>query len=759
MGFKQDFPPEFEPEPTVFSGGLDRMIKIWEAHRDANDGGYGSGIVCSVSPWSIKPNAKTAWTSCSPFTATAIGAMFDPSGGDGGKTFHPVFDNGRAPLPHAFYSLHQGNYFNRVGAREWFTKLKLPKTANCAAGSIVLYNLGYEIDPRDMRRGDFVGINWGNKGGHATFCWDVHLNDKQEVDAFLYLSANGYKKAGGGYGGVGVSVGTVDPSRWVTKSGSKFTKQRTIFEDHEDYIRYGAWMCLPAVKRQDVDLTTFKDPTPPKANIKDSTTPRGHYVASLRVVRFWGFPPPENPHGNKLSGENEQIAHRLAKWPSPPSYATGRGTPSQGRIEKPPVKKQPKSDPDPVKATPPAEAPQQKQQTVGHQMFVETALKRLFDATWIDTDPGIPDNVADAQSKAAIKDFQAKWKLDPDGHAGKKTRAALRRAIEDLEDGKPNPHQKKQPEPKLKAFYWLSNKVEPGGSVGLAVTGRHLDEVKSYSITLSCKTSGKQATVTARIVVVEGHGRETVTIPDVFGAGSALTATINGTGANGSVSKSSNALLYVRGPLPSRGEWPWDEAKWPSDVRDIVAKLRAAPRGSGRFQQRQILQYGVWDNLQIGDTPVLDNKGRELGRVDKQSLYLADLEGTMRLDGKILNLITSGNVFDPKLGRAPIEKFAPNKSRWVDVMATAPWGMGARMPLIPFRTLAHNPRGEAGLYGKKVFIEQLAGMKLPSGETHNGVCIVGDAGALEANTQFDLFVGPESNRISLPALCNVEILG
>jgi hypothetical protein len=129
----------------------------------------------------------------------------------------------------------------------------------------------------------------------------------------------------------------------------------------------------------------------------------------------------------------------------------------------------------------------------------------------------------------------------------------------------------------------------------------------------------------------------------------------------------------------------------------------------------------------------------------------------MRLDGRILNLAASGNVFDA-MGNASEGRFDPARSRWIDVSAQAPWGMGAKMPLIPFRTLAHDPRKEPSLYGRKVYVAQLAGMKLPTGEVHNGVCIVGDAGGMDGGLQFDLFVGPESGRISLPAQCNVEIL-
>ena len=82
-------------------------------------------------------------------------------------------------------------------------------------------------------------------------------------------------------------------------------------------------------------------------------------------------------------------------------------------------------------------------------------------------------------------------------------------------------------------------------------------------------------------------------------------------------------------------------------------------------------------------------------------------EGTMRLHGRVLNIESSGHVYDlivekvingkrVQKRKPNPAKFEPSKSRWHDVTDRAPWGAGARMPLIPFRTLAcngtHEPR-------------------------------------------------------------------
>jgi hypothetical protein len=57
---------------------------------------------------------------------------------------------------------------------------------------------------------------------------------------------------------------------------------------------------------------------------------------------------------------------------------------------------------------------------------------------------------------------------------------------------------------------------------------------------------------------------------------------------------------------------------------------------------------------------------------------------------------------------------------------------------------------------------------LPTGEVHNGMCVVGDCGGMApAGVQFDFFVGREDRHIQIPtlaasqggAVCRVEIVG
>jgi hypothetical protein len=44
-------PDDFDPKPTVFTGGLDRMTRLWEASRDANAGGDGGSVLQKIRGW------------------------------------------------------------------------------------------------------------------------------------------------------------------------------------------------------------------------------------------------------------------------------------------------------------------------------------------------------------------------------------------------------------------------------------------------------------------------------------------------------------------------------------------------------------------------------------------------------------------------------------------------------------------------------------------------------------------------------------
>ena len=165
-------PPEPWNETKVF-GGLARIYQIWEDMRARNSDGYvpGGGLLANIDDHGQLQ--ISAGTTCSPFTATVVGLAFDPTYPRNdlpvktGDSYKPMFNGGKDRLPfRSFYLMHNNN--------------------NQPIESLVKYGLGKRIDAKKMRRGDVLGIGWFNKdrGGHAVFCWDVHLDANGDVDAF-----------------------------------------------------------------------------------------------------------------------------------------------------------------------------------------------------------------------------------------------------------------------------------------------------------------------------------------------------------------------------------------------------------------------------------------------------------------------------------------------------------------------------------------------------------------------------------------------
>ena len=805
--YETEFPAGFAPKPTVLpKGGIARMIACWEAQRDANTGGFAPGVLKNV--W--KAFTASTVTQCSPFTATTIGMVFDPDAAPTDATFAPTYFSDastKTPLPFRFYEMHNGwDETLKADAVDWYTRNGWGDAAS-APGSMLLWNLGYEIDQCDMRRGDLVEITWGwnGNGGHATFCWDVHLDAEGAVDAFLFVSGNGTDpwivdpKTGKGhreYSGVGVSVGVAPgyDDKFVTKDASgKYTKAKTpLFQDDDDYVTYGWWQCLPKISAKSVTTPgTFK--TPPISVNTD--------VGSLRVIRLWGVAPPDasTPRGAKAwtTGKNflkfaEAVLYTREAPPAP--YCMGAAGPPNVVIPKAQPQSIPAAQakqPDAVEKVPTKPVVQDKTAVVVQQVTVEIALKGLFNAGWITTDPGEITSVNDAQTVAAVKDFQSRWALDVDGIVGPITRPALLGAWGDLVAGRsrtlkpahaPTPNGSPPAQlcyvgavhaakPDIHHFYPLTNRVPPKGELRIAIEGHGLDILGLTVATVKFTDTRTGAEIRVPVPIptpISSHAYASVTLPPTMALGSVWSVALECKNTVvGAISKSTEIALSVLAVHPSDGVpaattgWPWDESKWPKIMQDIVAELRTTPTPSLPFSAQWCFSnYGVRERSQsVGPrdkktgqpvyehaadvVPLTDNKGNALGHLTQYSLWQGDIEGTIRLDGKVFNITQTGR---PNGGGPPylFDEFDPTQSFWEDVTDRCPWGAGSRIPLIPYRVLAINAKSDSDKYYKKVYVQALDGKKLaPTGEIHNGICVVGDCGAMDPGKQFDFFMGRE----------------
>jgi putative peptidoglycan binding protein len=435
---------DLKPGPfqqSTVAGGLPKLVRIWEYLRDLNEGGYGSGILVGMKNGPGKSSNKM--TSCSPFTATAINMALDARDVDVKKPYDlkepydPRF-NGGEELTKYFYWMHNSfkttEYKNKKTGAWWadFKKSYLDRAPglssdwplyNDSAGSVVFHNLGVPVDDRLMRRGDLVGINWMSGGGHAVFCWNVHLNAKGEVDCFQYVSANGAS----GVGGPGVTViqYPVD-KRFLDPSGGKYKKVKDMFvgiiDDPKAYPEYSAapyqWYALRHIEAKDIDKSSFGVPKNQVTIVDWKFTYKGMKlgVNTVMVARLNGVTPPDPwlKAGEKTAPDPSTEPAK----PKPPA-ATAKSKPVETKAAQPAKKpEEPKKAQEPVKVG-----------VQDHQEDVEVHLQVLWGARWIASDPGDSKSVNDAQSQAAIKDFQAKYmkdqKVPQPGHADPATRARL----------------------------------------------------------------------------------------------------------------------------------------------------------------------------------------------------------------------------------------------------------------------------------------------------------------------------------------------
>jgi len=593
-----------QPKPTVFKGGIKRMMQIWNDLRDMNTGAYGSGrLIAKISTWPGTGTGldKLPVTSCSPFTSTVIGILFDPDGTAKG-TSHPKYDGdptthlGTKDIENTFVQMHNGNY--KTGP---VPKGVARDDINHSGESCLFFNLGYEVQPKDLRRGDMVGIDWGTGGGHAVFVWDVHLakpdpdspDHYQPVDAFCYLSANGSintdwleegdpkdptkskadptkprKQAKDNfYTGPGITIGGCDGKAYINHFWKAWNERasdqrgeikavQTLFQDRKEHITDAGWLCIPGVSTGDVDPETWagvdKKHAPRPA---DYTNAWKHYARSLRCVRFWGIAPPER-HGETPYEQTQFDLAKMLKYEDPPkSYATGEPTVAPPTFEN----VQPstgKGDAEKIKNTDAkkTEQPKKEEKITPQQKWVEDAIGELFGAGWLKQDPGDPTNPNDAETKAAIKEFQEKFKCPPvDGQFRQNVWDGLHKALEDLHAGKDNPTVPKKyspPPSKLDRVVWLANRARPGDPMYFGIHG-NVHDIDHLDIVFTCRKTKKTAKISAE-VILDTHGviSRPVGVPKVFEDGAELLTSFSGKGKDGvAVKFDSKTPIYIGPPL------------------------------------------------------------------------------------------------------------------------------------------------------------------------------------------------------------------
>src|SRR6266498_104174 len=167
----------------------------------------------------------------------------------------------------------------------------------------------------------------------------------------------------------------------------------------------------------------------------------------------------------------------------------------------------------------------------------------------------------------------------------------------------------------------------------------------------------------------------------------------------------------------------------------LAPRLAAPAEGPAGYQAKGEFLPTVYRIVNEADWPVgedsvplLTRDGRLIARVPPAFKQRLDVEGSARLrDGRVVNL----------------HEKAEGEWRYV-VAHEAPFGLGAPgYKLVPYRTAAVDPKRIK--LGSVLYVPALAGVRLPSGETHDGFVFAHDIGQGITGNRIDFFVGIEDD--------------
>lgn len=135
-----------------------------------------------------------------------------------------------------------------------------------------------------------------------------------------------------------------------------------------------------------------------------------------------------------------------------------------------------------------------------------------------------------------------------------------------------------------------------------------------------------------------------------------------------------------------------------------------------------------WDQDEEATEEIKTRRGETLARVTPSFRHQLDIEGSGRLrDGRIVN-------FEVKRDGVWFYQLVKNGQ----------YGLGeSGYKLIPYRTIAVDPQKIP--LGTVLYIPALVGLRLPSGEVHDGFCFAHDTGQGILGDRIDIFVGYEND--------------
>lgn len=471
-----------QPSPTT----LERLLQSWEELRKLDVEGYRTSRAHPLSTWLVdiqwadgrSVRSPGRGTTCSPFTTQSVAMAYSPQGQ---SPLRPVLSDGR---PFSFLFSRAANGTLGAASPQQLARYGMTLADNEWPRPVIFFNLGYAVPPTQLRRGDAVHIDWMTGGGHAVFCWDVHLNERGEVDAFQYVSSNGRIRTGATCegAGVGVSVGGTPfgSGGYIRQSAAApvcyEVLRSPLFVDDERYTGEAAWVTWNSqLKLSDL--------------IGCRVRPRGKlsYARVVKAARFHGVSPPP-PFAMAAAG-----------------VSAGSSTSSDQLSE---------------------------------TRLLQEQFGTLIAAGVVDADAGKFESYSAAQLRSVVRTFQAKFGLVADGIAGPKTRAKLREvyaaacaspaAKQYLATGVASSPDEENPgvafsleseSPRADALYFRHGAVTAGSQVELVVEAQGIDFASApLPVYLRRADSDERVPVSCEWTCQPGRATTLVHIPRPLGA-------------------------------------------------------------------------------------------------------------------------------------------------------------------------------------------------------------------------------------------------
>lgn len=474
--------------PTPSPTSLERLLASWEALRRLNIGGYRTSHAHPMSTWLVdiewadgrSVRSPGMGTTCSPFVTQSVAMAYSPSEAE---PLRPTLASGE-PLSFLFSRAANGTL--SPAHKRLMDRHGMTMADNEWPRPVIFYNMGFAVDPTQLRRGDAVHIDWMSGGGHAVFCWDVHLNERGEVDAFQYVSSNGRIRINGTLEGAGLGVsvgGTPSGSHgYICQSSAEPARYEVLrdplFVDDERYVAEAAWVTWnPRLKLSDLAGCRVR--------------PRGRlsYARVVKAARFHGVA-------------------------APPPFAMGGGEGAPIRAAAEPTAVAAPSD----------------------ELLLQKQLKLLHAIGWITPDPGEPDGKVGPRTKVAVRAFQSEYQLKPDGVAGKKTREKLREIYqaaclspagkEYLATGTVTPRPSEEAsvsfaggalQGRIRDLYFRHGACPAGAEVELILEAEGLDEIPLPIYLRDVRAEIRYETPAA-FICRDGHATASLRLPEQAGA-------------------------------------------------------------------------------------------------------------------------------------------------------------------------------------------------------------------------------------------------